>query len=132
MKKSFLLLFTFYFFFTSTGVVFGTHMCGKKVSHTIWGINVSELGCKCTQNTDCKHKKKCCKDDVKWVKANTSSSKAEVAFQFNKVEFTADILFIVNWINKPFVKENLISYKTIHPPPLTSISLFLKNRILLI
>lgn len=134
MKKGFFLLFTFYFFFISTGIVFGTHYCGKKISHTIWGISILDSnGCKCKHKSN-SHTKGCCKQESKWIKANIDDSKIQISnFQLKNTEqslfvdlsLTFSKLFFFN--NKP-----LLSFQIDHPPPLYELPFFIQNRTLLI
>lgn len=134
MKKGFLVLFTFYFFLSSTGVVFGTHYCGKKKSHTIWGLSIPDSNaCKCSGKHPVKAKG-CCKNESKWIKADTDDSKTQTNnFQFNKEEKALFIDFYVtlSYINISNTKP-VLSYQVSHPPPLYELPLFLKVRSLLI
>lgn len=134
MKKGFFLLFTLYFFFISTGIVLGNHYCGKKVSHTIWGISVFDSnGCKCKHKSN-SHSKGCCKQESKWIKADIDDSKISISnFQikntelvtFNNLSLVFSKLFLFN--NKP-----ILSFQIVHPPPLYKLPTFLQNRTLLI
>ena len=134
MKKGFFLLFTLYFFLTTTGVVFGTHYCGKKTSHTIWGMSIFDSnGCKCKHKSN-GHSKGCCKQESKWIKADIDDSKISVSnFQiknteliaFNNLSFVCLKLFFFN--SKP-----ILSFQIDHPPPLYQLPSFLQNRTLII
>ncbi len=133
MKKHLLIIFAFYFFLTSVGVVFGTHYCGKKSSNTVWNISVSQNGsCACKHKSDSEHKSKCCKHIAKWIKANTDASKTQVNLQFSKIKI-APILFDNSFFVFSFTYQTKnIAYSVSHSPPLEDIPLFLKNRSLLI
>lgn len=134
MKKSLLLLFTFYFFLASTGVVFGTHYCGKKKSHTVWGVSISESNaCKCAGKHPAKSKG-CCKNESTWLKADTDDSKTQTSnFQFNKGE---KILFVNLFVTLSYLNihntKPVLSYQVSHPPPIYELPLFLQVRSLLI
>lgn len=134
MKKSILLLFTFYFFLSSTGVVFGTHYCGKKKSYTLWGVSIPDSdACKCAGMHPVKSKG-CCKNESKWIKANTDDSKTQTNnFQFNKGE---KILFVNLFVTLPYFNipkpKPAISYQANRPPPIYELPLFLQVRSLLI
>lgn len=133
MKKGFVLLFTFYFFFSSIGVVFGTHYCGNKISRSIWGITFSnEKNCKCTHKSVYKDKKKCCSHTTQWVKADTGKSKPEITLQITKTEISAAIIFLISYFDISSNNEILHTYQIDHSPPITGVPLFLKNCILLI
>ncbi|HXU28188.1 MAG TPA: hypothetical protein VN698_13235 [Bacteroidia bacterium] len=133
MKKQLIILFAFYFFLTSIGVVFGTHYCGTRSSNTVWNISVTKSnGCDCKHKSDSKHKNKCCKDTTKWIKANTDISKVQANFQFTKTQI-APIGFSISIFNFFGVyKTKNIAYSVSHSPPLPDLPLFLKKRSLLI
>ena len=132
MKKGAILLFTCYFFLTTIGIVFGTHYCGKKISNSVWGVSLSNLNkCKCTHKSEYSHKKKCCSHTTKWIKAKTDNSKVETAFQLNKIEFSAAIIYLIYSFDCN-IKSTFITPKVADPPLITNTPLFLKNRILLI
>ena len=133
MKKCFLILFAFYFFIASAGVVVGTHYCGTRSSNTVWNIAVTKSnGCACKHKSATEHKNKCCKDTTNWLKANTDVSKTQANFQFTKTEITP-LVFSTSIFNFSGVyKNNSLAYTISHSPPLPDTPLFLKNRSLLI
>jgi len=131
MKKSLLVRFTFYFLLISIGVVYGRHDCGKKVSHSLWGVTISQSkACSCVHTSELQQKK-CCKKNVKWIKTNSNASKTDFNFHFKKTEIVVPVFFVFIWNNiKP---DNAYRSFTIsHSPPYGSTPLYLKNRILLI
>ncbi|MHB8261339.1 MAG: HYC_CC_PP family protein [Bacteroidia bacterium] len=133
MKKGFLILFSFYFFLTSVGVVFGTHYCGTKLSNTLWNISISgKNACACKHKSDSEHKNKCCKHTEKWMKAKTDESKIQSNFQLNKIAI-AFILCSSSYLNFSLAyKTKNTAYSENHSPPLEDTPLFLKNCSLLI
>jgi hypothetical protein len=133
VKRGLVILFTFYFFLTSTGIVLGKHSCGNKISYTAWGIPVGEAkGCKCKhKESPSEHKKNCCKSDTKWLKCASSDSKTQPSFEICKnTSIPLNSLFL-SLFYLP-VNTAYQAYKIDHSPPLPDIPLFLKNRILLI
>lgn len=133
MKKSFIILFTFYFFLSSVGIVLGKHSCGSKIAYTAWGIPVTETkGCKCRhKELPAAHKKSCCKSGTEWIKAAPSDSKIQAAMEVCENCIAPVNITIIRVLYLP-VKTNYIAYSPSHSPPIPGIPLFLKNRILLI
>jgi hypothetical protein len=75
-KKGLLFVFTLYFFFATTGVIFGRHVCGKSVTHSIWSIHIGKGSkCTCNHNQEQKHKSSCCSDHFTWLKAKDTPIK---------------------------------------------------------
>ncbi len=134
MKKGFLILFTFYFLFISVGIVFGSHYCGKKVSHTVWGISISKSkSCKCKHAPNSIHKKGCCKHETKWIKCNTDDSKIQATnFQINKIEVTAFSKCIIHLHTFSTTVDSFVSLRISHPPPISSPPFYILNRTILI
>ncbi|MDQ3046869.1 MAG: hypothetical protein M3R27_04915 [Bacteroidota bacterium] len=134
MKKSLHLLFTFYFFIASAGIVFGTHYCGKKKSHTVWGVSFSDSNaCKCSGKHPAKTKS-CCKNEAEWIKADIDDSKVHSSnIQFNKGAHVIEINLSGVFSQLYFSRTTpLLSYKVSHPPPIYEQPLFLRIRSLLI
>ena len=133
MKKMCNIIFTFYFFLTSVGVAFGSHYCGKKVSHSIWNISVSaSKRCCCDHNQKSEYNGKCCKDVTKWVKAKSDLSIMQASFQLNGSEITPIFKsYSVFTFSECYSKEHFV-YSVSHSPPLSGISIYLKKRTLLI
>jgi hypothetical protein len=125
-------IFAVYFFFTSVGLLFDTHTCGKKVNNSVWGISVSgSNACACKHENE-NHRKKCCSHDSKWLKADTGDSKLSVSQVLQK-SFSA--LFISGGyhafnISMPAPVEEPFSIS--HPPPLNSLPVYIRHRALLI
>ena len=132
MKNKLTILFAFYFFLTSVGLVFGKHYCGNKVSNSIWGISISNVkACGCSHD-GAKHKKNCCKSESKWVKASTDVSKTQTSIQLTKLNFS-NALFLHSFFNFNLGSVDTKSYfGVLHSPPPKKFPLFLLNRSLLI
>lgn len=134
MKRGLLLLFTFYFFFISTGIVLGKHYCGKKVSHTLWGISIfNSNACKCKHKSN-SDAKKCCKQESKWIKADIDDSKIQLSnFQLKNTEPYSFGDLSLTFSKLSFSNRKLVlSFQIDHPPPLYELPFFLQNRTLLI
>ncbi len=134
MKRGLLILFTFYFFFVSTGIVWGTHYCGKKISHSIWGISILDSNaCKCKHKKDTKLKKECCKHETKWIKADTDDSKIQICSIHSKKSESNSFLYPLVVLNNFFkLQTSTTVYKVSHSPPIIGIPLFIQNCVFLI
>jgi hypothetical protein len=131
MKRSIILLFTFYFFLASTGVVFGTHQCGKKVSYTLWGIPLDADGCKCPPKAA--KKAGCCKHESEWLKADTDDTKTSNSdFQLKQSEKFIVAVFIYSFVPQIIDKQGSSDIQLDHSPPRCDLPIFLRNRSILI
>lgn len=74
MKSRLLILFTFYFFVSSTGIFFSRHFCGPVTAGSVWGISLGKgkVSC-CCKKKGRQHKKNCCKEESQWLKAKTDA-----------------------------------------------------------
>lgn len=133
MKKGLIILFTFYFFLSSVGIVLGKHSCGNKTSYTAWGIPVTETKtCKCKHKESVtEHKKNCCKSNTHWVKCTTSDSKIQLGQEVSKNNHAIINSYVIDLFYS-VTKKEYRAYDVFHSPPISGIPIFLKNRILLI
>jgi hypothetical protein len=132
MKRGVIILFTFYFYLVSTGVVLGTHYCGKSVSHTLWGMSMDSQGCKCSPKAA--KKTGCCKQEHDWLKANTDDSRTiTFDFQLKKLELQLFATIAYSFVGHHAVEQKRTSLAVSHPPPPPcAIPLFIRNRSILI
>lgn len=132
MKNKLTLLFTIYFFLTSVGILYSKHYCGSKVSGAIWGISISnKKACACSHNTS-KHKKSCCKSDVKILKAKTDTSKTQTSYQLQNLKLALTLFIIPTFLKSNCINTKTISCKLIRPPPLKENLLFIQYSSLII
>lgn len=132
MKRIFLILFSFYFFTVSVGLLLEKHYCGSKVSYSFLGIEFSKgHGCKCNHKEEPKHSMKCCKDTSQLIKAKTDDSKNQSRISINN--FSALNFFNTSFVYVEFKEtENKSLYRITHSPPIQNTSLFLRDCKLLI
>jgi hypothetical protein len=132
MKNTLTIIFSFYFFLTSVGFVFGKHYCGNKVSSSIWGISISKVkACGCSHD-GAGHKKNCCKSESKWVKSSTDISKTQASIQITKLNFSNSFFLYCIFSYNFNSTERETYFEVSHSPPPKSNPLFLLNRSLII
>lgn len=132
MKKFLTILFTFYFFFISVGVMYSKHYCGSRASTSVWGISISkERACICSKN-NFKHKKNCCKSDTKFFKAKTGNSKNQTSFQLLKLNFSTCLLVNHLFFSSNIASAELTGFQLIRPPPFQKNPLFIQYRSIII
>ena len=130
MKKHLTIIFTIYFFFSSVGIVYSIHSCGKRSSKFIWGVHVStEKACKCKHDGKT-HKKGCCDTTTKWHKAKNDLGK-NISATFHLQNY----LVPIDFCNFVFSIEKLnvdLVIPASHSPPLLKTPFFIRFRALLI
>ncbi len=133
MNAKLLIIFTVYFFLTSIGIVYTTHSCGKKISNTLWGINVSGYPkCLCNHDTDKHSKDDCCKDELLVIKAKTDSPTHHTLLQFSKPDVSLLIFRALSCRMELEGYNGVFAFQINRPPPLPHHPLFLRYRALLI
>lgn len=130
MRKHLVVLFTVYFFISSTGLLYSKHFCGKRSSRSIWGINISDTkACQCKHDGK-DHKKKCCTTTSQWHKANFDAAK-HFHSSLNFQQFLAPTLFIqLDYIIDD--DSHILVRPNNHSPPVFKTAYFIIIRKLLI
>lgn len=132
MSRFFHIIFTLYFTFISSGVLFSKHICGDSVSRSIYGVSIDSGSKCCCSHDSAEHYKGCCKSETTVLKAETQKFNAQTQFKIWKpfeliLLYTHSLQFICN----EFKELNLI-ISFVHPPPKPSSPLFILNKKLLI
>ena len=130
MKKHLTLIFAIYFFFSSVGIVYSIHSCGKRSSKAIWGLNVStEKACKCKHDGKT-HKKGCCDTTSKWHKAKNDLGK-HIPATFHLQNYLVPNDFCNHFFSIEKITVNLVIPSS-HSPPSQKTPYFIRFRTLVI
>jgi hypothetical protein len=132
MNKLFHIIFTLYFTVISSGVLFSKHICGDRVSRSVYGISIdSENNCCCSHDS-AEHNKGCCKSETTVIKAETQKFSVHSQFNIWKT-FELNLLYTHTFVLafKEFEELNYV-VTLVHPPPKPPTYLFIYNKSLLI
>ncbi len=128
MKKSFIILFSFFYLTITSGITMNLHYCGGKLKTVSFFNKDVEKGC-------CGSKKKskgCCKDKKSFhkVKGNQKSS-SSVTLKHNSFElYIALIPTQTSYPHNGVIENTTVNYHA--PPVIYDNPLYLKHRVLLI